>query len=144
MRALVLILAVALLLVPGSRASRETSHCGPFLLVQLPSLGTLSWRTVTQGQTIRHGLEYRPTPSAATTDVRLVVDGEVVAKRRVDEQTARFSPVRARRQVVKLSQHTEPGTLRASIEIDFKPGVTYTYCYPYLPPGLTITLLPRS
>jgi len=139
----VAILVGALLVVPGSRASGGTPHCGPFFLVRLPSLGTLTWRTVTRDRTDWHALAYRPTPPIATTEVNLRAGGRVVSRRRVDEQAVRFPLRRDRIQVVTLTQMTEPGTLKASVTVDFKPGVTYTYCAPYAPPGLKIVLDPR-
>jgi hypothetical protein len=140
----VALLAVILFLVPGATAARTAPHCGPFFLVRLPSLGTLTWRTVAQGGKDWHGLGYRPAPPVATTDVRLHVGGRLVARRRVNEEAVRFPSFADRMQLVTLSQLTEPGTLRASIAVDFKPGEIATYCAPYLPPGLKITLLPRS
>ena len=118
-------------------------HCGPFFLVRLPSLGTLTWRTVTRDRTDWRALGYRPTPPIATTEVSLRAGGRVVSRRRVDEQAVRFPLRRDRIQVVTLTQMTEPGTLRASVTVDFKPGVTYTYCASYAPPGLKIVLDPR-
>ena len=47
-------------------------------------------------------------------------------------------------QLVTFTQPTEPGTLKASVRVDFKPGAPATYCAPYFPPGLAITLTPRS
>jgi hypothetical protein len=144
MRALIAALMASLLLVPGSQASRRAPHCGPFFLAQLPSLGTLTWRTATRDGRDWHGLGYMPTPPIATTQVSLRVGGRIVARRTVNENAVRFPLYGNRFQVVTLSQMTEPGTLKATVTVDFKPGAAATYCAPYFPPGLRITLLPRS
>ena len=144
MRALFAALMGALLLVPGSQAGRQAPHCGPFFLARLPSLGTLTWRTATRNGEDWHGLGYKPTPPIATTQVSLRVAGRTVARRTVNENALRFPLYPNRFQVVTLSQMTEPGTLKASVAVDFKPGAVATYCEPYFPPGLRITLLPRS
>ena len=144
MRALVGVVMTSLLLVPGSQADRGDSHCGPFFLVQLPSLGTLTWRTVTHNGRDWHGLGYKPTPPTATTRVILRVGGHIVARRTVNENAVRFAAYSNRLQTVTLSQMTEPGTLKATAMVDFKPGAVATYCQPYFPPGLRISLLPRS
>ena len=59
--------------MPSSRAEieagRQAPQCGPFFLVKVPSLGTLTWRTATRDGKDWHGLGYRPTPPIATTSV---------------------------------------------------------------------------
>ncbi len=67
-----------------------------------------------------------------------------MAIRTVNEKAVRFQLYPNRFQLVTLTQMTEPGTLHASLTVDFKPGAVATYCEPYFPPGLRITLLPRS
>ena len=143
-RAFAAVLMGSLLLVPGSRAGGEEPHCGPFFLVKLPSLGTLTWRTATRNGKDWHGLGYRPTPPIATTFVGLRVGGRIVAGRTVNERAVRFSLYPHRYQVVRLTQITEPRTLKATITVDFRPGSAGEYCALYVPPGLRITLLPRS
>jgi hypothetical protein len=142
-RAVATILTASLLFVPGAVARHQAPRCGPFFLVQLPSLGTLTWRTTTPNGQDWHGLAYKPTPPIATTELRLWVGGRVV-RRTVNDKAVVLPLSPNRFQAVTLSQMTEPGTLRASVRVDFKPGVTYTYCAPYMPPGLAITLHPRS
>jgi hypothetical protein len=112
--------------------------------VRLPSLGTLTWRTSTKNGRDWHGVGYRPTPPVATTQVDLKVGRRTVARRTVNEDAVRFPLFPKRFQLVTLSQMTEPGTLRASVRVDFKPGAVAPYCEPYFPPGLRITLTPRS
>ena len=137
-------LLAALLLVPSSQAGHRAAVCGPFFLAKLPSLGTLTWRTTTRDRKDWHGLGYKPTPPIATTRVTLRVGGRTVARRTLNENSVRFPLYPNRFQVVTLSQLTEPGTLNASVAVDFRPGAIATYCAPYDPPGLRITLRPRS
>jgi hypothetical protein len=147
MRLAVAVLAAAVILVPGASSSgvRLAAHgCGPFFLARLPSLGTLTWRTTTRNGRDWHGLGYRPTPPIATTQVRLTVGPRTVARRAVNENAVRLPLIPNRVQLVTFSQMTEPGTLRATVRVDFKPGAVATYCEPYFPPGLAITLTPRS
>ena len=144
MRALLTALLGALLVVPGSQARRAAPHCGPFFLAKLPSLGTLTWRAATVNGEDWHGLGYKPTPPIATTRISLRVGGRTVTSRTIDESAVRFPLYPNRFQLVTLSQMIEPGTLKASVAVDFKPGPNVTYCAPYYPPGLRVTLLPRS
>jgi len=146
-RRAVFALAACLILVPGAASSGvrpAAQGCGPFFLARLPSLGTLTWRTVARNGRDWHGLGYRPTPPIATTQVRLKVGRRTVVGRTVNENAVRFPLLPNRFQLVTLSQMTEPGTLRASVMVDFKPGAVAAYCEPYFPPGLGITLTPRS
>ena len=144
MRALLAVVTTFLLLVSGSEAGGRAPQCGPFFLAKLPSLGTLTWRTATRNGKDWHGLGYKPTPPIATTQASLSVAARTVARRTVNENAVRFPLYPNRFQVVTLSQMTEPGTLKASVTVDFKPGAAATYCEPYFPPGLRITVLPRS
>ena len=137
-------LLAALLLVPSSQAGHRAAVCGPFFLAKLPSLGTLTWRTTTRDRKDWHGLGYKPTPPIATTRVTLRVGGRTVARRTLNENSVRFPLYPNRFQLVTLSQLTEPGTLKASVAADFRPGAIATYCASYDPPGLRITLRPRS
>jgi hypothetical protein len=88
-----------------------------------------------------HGLGYRPTPPIATTEMSLRIRGRVVERWTVNEDAVRFPFSPNRVQVLRLSQATEPGTLKALITVDFDPGTTH--CAPYMPPGLRVMLLPR-
>jgi hypothetical protein len=139
------LIAAFVIFVPGaasSGAQPAAYGCGPFFLARLPSLGTLTTRTTTRNGRYWHGLGYRPTPPIATTRVSLRVGSRTVARRTVNEDAVRFPLFPNRYQVVTLSQATEPGTLRASVTVDFMPGATY--CEPWFRPGLEISLLPRS
>jgi hypothetical protein len=45
---------------------------------------------------------------------------------------------------ITVSQHTEPGTLRAVVGVDFTgtPALP-SHCWPYLPPAMTVRVIPR-
>ena len=112
---------------------------GPFLLVSLPALGTVNWRC---GDGFALGFD--PFRVSADTYVRLHIGPRTIGRYRARPgRTLRLPFLRSRVQQLDFVQRTEPGTLRASVTVNFVRGVTYSYCWPYLPPRIDVRVLPR-
>jgi hypothetical protein len=82
----------------------------------------------------------------ATADeyVTLRARGRVIATRHVFGRRLELPALAAPRQRLVIVQGTEPGTLRAVIDVDFRARAGLpSHCYPYLPPGVVLHLYPR-
>lgn len=140
----------ALMLSAPSAASRQTAR-GPFLLVSLPALGTVTWRC---DPAMKPGvapnlpgmaLGFRAFVNSATDHIRLHVRGRTITRRVVQPGDSIDLPyVRSRVQHLDLVQQTGAGTLRAFVTVDFVPHGPTTYCYRYLPPRIDVSVKPRS
>jgi len=145
-----LCVALALLVVTGSPATGAPAVVrGPWVLTTLPALGTVTWRCDTRGPATAPGLGalglgFRVFERSATTDVRLHVGHKTLLRRRLDPgQSIQFPFARSREQQLELTQATGAGTLVARMRVDFVPHLLATYCYPYLPPRVTVNVFPR-
>ncbi len=137
------------LVVAGAASSvsaQPTKVRGPFLLVSLPSLGTVSWRCslttrpgVAPGQPAM-ALGFRAFVRSATTVVRLRADGATVSRHVVQPgESVRLAFAPKRVQHLDIVQGTGAGTLRAFVKVDFARGG----CYSYQPPRVDVRVLPR-
>ena len=127
---------------------RPASVRGPFLLVTLASLGTVTWRC----DPAREGpaadlpglaLGFRSPSSGATERVRLRAGGRTIVSRVVQPgQRLNLPYLGTRLQQLDVTQEKEAGTLRAFISVDFAPHKATTYCWPYSPPRIDVRLLP--
>ena len=130
-----LVIAVLLMAGASSPAARpEAKPRGPFLVLSLPALGTVTWRCDPERRSF-FALGYRPTRLSATTNVELQIEGHVVLRRSANAEGLRFPYLSAHRQRLSFVQATEPGTLRASVTVNFAGGGTH--CWAYMPPGIT-------
>ena len=141
---------VALLLVSGSPAEAGPAVVrGPWILVTLPALGTVTWRCETAGRPTAPrlgalGLGFRVQELGATTNVRLHIGRTTLVRRRLQPgQSILFPYARSRLQELELVQQTGAGKLVARVRVDFVPRLLSTYCYPYLPPRMTVDMFPR-
>jgi hypothetical protein len=146
----VLCAAVMLVLVIGSTAAAGPAVVrGPWNLVTLPALGTVTWRCDPRGPATAPGLgalglEFRVLERGATTDIRLHVGTKTLLRRRLDPgQSIQFPFARSRVQQLELTQMTGAGRLVTRMRVDFVPRLLATYCYPYLPPRVTVNVFPR-
>ena len=138
--------AIAILAAGAETPSGEsaTRLRGPFLLVTLPSLGTVTW-TCDPARHPSFALGYRASPRYATTSLELRAGGRVVARRTVHPgQRVQFPFMRTRWQTLGLVQGTGAGTLSASVAVDFVPGLPVVYCEPYAPPAMRVHVSPRQ
>lgn len=150
-RALVVSVLIAVLIGTASASTtRPKSERGPFLVVSLPALGSVTWRC---DASRRPGvardlpamaLGFRVFEDSATTVVRLHVRKRTIVQSSVHPgRSIRFPYVRSRLQQLDLVQATGAGTLRAFVSVDFVPGGGSKYCYDYLPPRVTVHVYPR-
>ena len=125
---------------PSSSAASANVR-GPFLLVSLPSLGTVTWRCDPARQS-GLALGFRAFSAGADLYLRLRAGGRTVLRRQILlGQMIRFPYLQARIQRLDFVQGTKAGTLRASVTVNFLPG--FGYCWPYFPPRMDVRVLPR-
>ena len=136
-------LAVASVALAASTSLASGAAPKSYLLVALPSLGSVTWRCGPTGDT--WGLGYREFWASATTGVTLRTGGRIVARRTVNpHQLVRFPLLRSARQRLSFVQSTEPGTLRAEVRVDFRSrGPGYANCAAYMPPRVTVEVFSR-
>ena len=138
--ALVLLTALVAGSAPSAPAQRESSReRGPFLLVGLPSLGTVGWRC--DGHTNRYALSFHAFLDSATDGVAF--EAGSVSKRATIQpgESIRFPYVRSHTQRFTVVQGSEPRTLHARVTVYFAPG--YTYCFSYLVPRVDVRIVPH-
>jgi hypothetical protein len=137
MRPLGCLLVTVTLLLSG--AAPSNSHAATksraFLLVTLPALGTVTWRCDPERQSF-FALGYRQPFLSATTEVELRAAGRLVSRRTVNSDAVRFRYLSTRRQRLSFVQATEPGTIRATVTVDF--AGRGTHCAFYMPPGIAV------
>lgn len=128
---------LASVVVAASAAGAGDDGRGPFLLVALPSLGTVTWSC--GGSSAHHvALGYRVNSKEATTAVTLVA-GQT--DRRVTlqpGQTTRFPLLAPGKQRLTISQGTEARLLRATLVATF--SLDQSYCFPYFPPRISVAV----
>lgn len=116
---------------------------GPFLLVSLASLGTVTWRC---DRARRPGLALGFDSFTASADLTasLRASGRTVTGRHVAPgEVVAFPFLRAPIQRLELIQGTGAGTLRATITVDFAARSTPSHCWPYAPPKTDVALSTR-
>jgi hypothetical protein len=144
-------LAAALTLMASSATATPTRVRGPFLLVSLPSLGTVTWRCDPERRPgLAPGLPglalgFRSFRGSATDRLRLRVGNRTILTRVVQPgESVRLPYLRSRVQQLDIVQFTGAGTLRAFVRVNFVTPATATYCYPYLPPRVDVRFGPRG
>ena len=128
-----------------SSASSGTTARGPWLLISLPEMGRISWSC--DGRRLgyrRYALQLDAGSASATERVSLRVAGRTILSRTVTYGTVQLPHLDAPVQRIVVAQTTEPGTLRAVVTVDFRPGkISPSHCFPWLPPATTLRLIPR-
>ncbi len=128
-RRCMLIAIVGISCLLASTAAGSSTARPSFLLVALPSLGTVSWRCTAEED--RYQLGFRVFRNSATTDVRLVVAGRTVRRARVNPGELPRLPVAGLSQRLVLSQFTGAGTLRATVDVRFFHRPVVSHCNSY-------------
>jgi hypothetical protein len=143
---------IGLAVVSEAGAARAPQHArGPFLLVALPSMGSVTWRC----DPARHpglapglpalALGFDGSHASATEQIRLRVRGRTILSRRSQpDESLQLPFLHARVQTIDLVQATSAGTLRASVTVRFLEGAVVPYCWPYAPPRIDVHVSPRE
>ena len=132
--------ALLALVVPGAGAESSRIR-GPYLLVSLPAIGTVTWRCDNR-RPDAFSLQFSAFAQSATDVVRLRAKGHTVVTKQIHPgQRLQLPFLRARAQRLEIVQATGAGTLRASVVAEFLPGGAY--CFDYLPPRLAVRVGPR-
>jgi len=133
-------LTTALLTLSPPSSSGQPSARGPFLLVTLPNFGSITWRCDARGT---QALGYRASPRFATTDVVLRTQGRIAIRRTVQPgERLRFPFLSASKQTLFFVQAIEPGTLKATVKVDFAAPASVLHCWEYSPPATAVTVWP--
>lgn len=143
------LLAVLLCLIAvdagvSAQASPTNDARGPWTLTALPSIGTVTWRCQPNRSGARYGLGFNAFMNSATDRLALHANAKTVMTRLVQPGERILLPYSRLQQRLVITQSTEPGTLRAVVDVDFRPRpISPSHCFSYLPPGLTVQLTPR-
>lgn len=146
----VLCLAGCLAAFTSQAAATSEKVRGPWLLVSLPALGTVTWRC----DPSRHpgvapglpalALGFHAFRVGQSGEIRLHLGGRTILRRVIQPGRSITLPyLRARVQQLDISESGEDGTLRAFVTVYFAAGATSGYCWPYLPPKIDVEVVPR-
>lgn len=145
-----IVLSVALALSAPAATARSAKARGPFLVVTLPALGTVTWRCdPARRPGLAPGLPglalgFRAFPSSATDRLGFRVGGRTILRRVVQPgESVEFPYLRSRVQQLEIVQPTGAGTLRAFVTVTFVSPFIAPYCSSYLPPRIDVRVLPR-
>jgi hypothetical protein len=132
----------AMVLLSASASATPSKARGPFLLVSLPTLGTVTW-SCDPSKNPYWSLGFNAS-SGANDSVRFHVGSRTIVSRTLRSgQSIQFPRVDSEvEQVDVVDRSVKTGLLRAYVKVDFVIG-NYSYCWPYLPPRLVVHLLPR-
>jgi len=121
--------------VAASAAGAAEQGRGPFLLVTLPSLGTVTWSC--GGPRDREvALAFRVPVSDATTTVKFAAGHVARAATLQPGQSTRFPLLAPDTSASPSPQGTEARTLHATVMATFNN--TQSYCFPYFPPRISV------
>jgi len=117
----------------------------PAVLTALPAIGTVYWRADCAKERWAIGMKMFRT---SATDQVTFHSGERTLTRIVQPGESVWFPLTAEKvQLLSVVQHTEAGTLKATVNVNFgipKPGVaTVAHCYSYAPPRVSVEIFPR-
>jgi len=136
---LVVVAGVAAQLTPAGQSRVR----GPFLLVSLASLGTVTWRCDPVRQA-GLALGFRAFATSADAETRLIVGSRTVRRSHVVPGARVSYPyLAATVQKLEIVQGTEAGTVRTLITVDFGAPSGPSLCWPYAPPKTTVSLSTR-
>lgn len=117
----------------------------PAVLTALPAIGTVYWRADCAKTTWAIGMKMFRT---SATDHLIFQLGRRTFTRVVQPGESVWFPFAANKlQLLRVVQPTEPGTLRATVKVNFgvpEPGrVVVPHCYSYAPPRVSVEIYPR-
>jgi|SRR5579862_3556469 len=151
MRVCLAVLVAATLLGPAVPASAEQTHVsGPWPLVSLAALGTVTWRCDPEARPrIARGLPalalgFRVARLGQTGHLTLMIGARAVVSRVIQPGEVMALPyLRAATQRLAITESGEDGTLQAAIVVTFQQHSLANYCWPYMPPDVHVHLSPR-
>jgi hypothetical protein len=131
------------------RASADTVR-GPWMLVSLASLGTVTWRCDPRRnpglapELPGLALGFNSARSGQTESISLRAAGRTIVARILPPgQTAQLPYLQTRIQRLDINASGEDGTLHGAITVDFAAHSVSGYCWSYMPPAVTVQLSPR-
>lgn len=139
-----------LILLSTQASASQVKVRGPWLLVSLASLGTITWRC----DTTRHpglasglpglALGFHSFALGQTASVSLRASGRPILTRVIQPgQSIQFPYLQNRTQRLDIAEGGEDGTLRALVTVDFAAPAVSNYCWPYMPPAVNVQLMAR-
>jgi hypothetical protein len=142
-------LGTLLILLAGQASAVEAKVRGPWPLVSVAELGTVTWRCdPSKHPGLAHGLPalalgfHSSAPQSG--GIRLRADGRTIVTRAIPTgKTITFPYLHTRVQNLAIWEGGEDGTLRAFVRVDFAARATSGYCWAYMPPKTEVRLLPR-
>ena len=144
-------LAGLTLIGSASPSSARTQKVrGPWSLVTLAALGSVTWRCdASRRPGLAPGLPglalgFHVSPGGQTGTLRLRADARTIIDRVIEPgQIIALPFLQARVQQLDLAESGEDGTLRAVVTVDFEASPTSPYCFSYMPPRVDVHLSPR-
>ena len=141
---------IALILGASSSSAADFKVRGPWTLVTLAALGTVTWRC----DTAKHpglapglpglALGFHAAVRGQTGVLHLVAGARTIVNRVIQPgQTIALPFLHARVQHLEIAESGEDGTLRASVTVNFQASPTSPYCFSYMPPRVDVHLSPR-
>ena len=130
-------LVTAVAVAPAEPPGRRHGGTREFPLLTIAQLGALSWRCDVGGSA---HVWFRASPSAADEIVR-ITSGSAQRMHKLVPGGALSLPVgELQRARVTIAQGTEARMLRAEISLSFSRQKSGSYCWPYFPPTVTLSL----
>jgi hypothetical protein len=127
------------------RAARASLKQPPAVLTALAAIGTVYWRADCAKATWAIGMKMFRTSATDQLSFQL---GRRMFRRVVQPGESVWFPFAGNKvQLLRVVQPTEPGTLRATVKVNFgvpRPGsVVVPHCYGYAPPRVSVEIYPR-
>lgn len=125
--------------------ARASPKQPPAVLTALPAIGTVYWRADCAKTTWAIGMKMFRTSATDHLSFQL---GRRTFTRVVQPGESVWFPFASNKlQLLRVVQPTEPGTLRATVKVNFgvpEPGrAVVPHCYSYVPPRLSVEIYPR-
>jgi hypothetical protein len=151
MRRCLLAVGIAVVLLAGAPASAHDARTrGPWALVSLAALGTVTWRCDSAATPrVAPGLPalalgFRVAKLGQTGRLELIVAQRTLRSKTIEPGEIITLPfLRAPVQRLVISEGGEDGTVRATVTVSFVRPFSSGYCWPYMPPKVDAQLAAR-
>jgi hypothetical protein len=132
--------------VPQEAAASLMLKLPSAVLTALPAIGTVYWRA-NCASTTRWAIGMKMFRTSATDHLTFQLGKRTFTRVVQPGQSVWFPFATDKVQLLRVVQQTEPGTLRATVKVNFrvpKPGkVVVPHCYSYAPPRVSVDVYPR-